>query len=109
MNFSLFAKDATGVELLLFDRADDGATPSRVIALDPARHRTYHYWHAFVPGLRPGQIYAIASMGRSTRRTGVRFDPREGAARSVRTGAWPSRGYRPRGGERGAGDNAAPR
>jgi glycogen operon protein len=29
-----------------------------VIPLDPAQHRTYHYWHAFVKGLRRGQIYA---------------------------------------------------
>ena len=34
-------------------------TPSQVIPLDAARHRTYHYWHVFVPGLAPGQIYAL--------------------------------------------------
>ena len=41
--------DATGVELLLFDREDD-SRPARVIPLDPAANRTYHYWHVFVPG-----------------------------------------------------------
>jgi hypothetical protein len=64
VNFSLFAKGATGVELLLFDRADSGA-PSRSVVLDPERHRSYHYWHTFVPA-SPGQIYAYRAEGRST-------------------------------------------
>ena len=34
VNFSLFSRTATGVELLLFDREDD-ASPSRVIRIDP--------------------------------------------------------------------------
>ena len=33
-NFSVFAKRATALELLLFERAED-ATPARAIALDP--------------------------------------------------------------------------
>jgi isoamylase len=51
-NFSVFSRSAAGVDLLFFDREDD-AKPSRVVKLD----RTYHYWHAFVPGVRPGQLY----------------------------------------------------
>jgi hypothetical protein len=31
--------------------------PARVIDLDARRHRSYHYWHVFVPGIGPGQIY----------------------------------------------------
>src|SRR6185503_19687761 len=57
VNFSVFSKDATLLELLLFDGAD-AAEPSRTIPLEPKAHRSYHYWHAFVPGLRPGQLYA---------------------------------------------------
>src|SRR5262245_46980855 len=56
VNFSLFSRTATGVEVLFFDREDD-ARPSRVVPIDPAVNRTYHYWHVFVPGIRPGQIY----------------------------------------------------
>jgi isoamylase len=48
VNFSVFAKRASRVELLLFD-GEQAAEPSRVIALDPITHRTYHYWHTFVP------------------------------------------------------------
>jgi isoamylase len=34
MNFSVFSKNATTVELLLFDQAGD-AQPAKVIGLDP--------------------------------------------------------------------------
>src|SRR5262249_47183774 len=54
VNFSLFSRTATGVELLFFDREED-ATPSRVVVIDPVTNRTYHYWHVFVPGVRSGQ------------------------------------------------------
>ena len=57
VNFSVFSKHATRIELLLFDDALD-RRPSRVIPLDARQHRTYHYWHIFVPNLAPGQIYA---------------------------------------------------
>src|SRR5215510_7063598 len=49
VNFSLFSRSATGVELLLFDREDD-ARPARVLHLDPAINHTYHYWHVGLPG-----------------------------------------------------------
>ena len=60
--------------MLLFDRADD-AKPSRVVELDPAVHRTYHYWHAFVPGVKAGQLYGYRLHGPSNPGRGVRFDP----------------------------------
>jgi len=60
--------------LLLFD-AEDDARPSRVIPIDPAANRTYHYWHAFVPGLRPGQIYGYRVHGPWDPASGRRFDP----------------------------------
>jgi pullulanase/glycogen debranching enzyme len=64
VNFSLFSRTATGVELLFFDRVDD-ATPSRVVQIDLVTNRTYHYWHIFVPEVRPGQIYGYRVEGRS--------------------------------------------
>ena len=51
VNFSLFSRTATGVELLFFDREDD-AKPSRVIPLDPVANRTYHYWHVLRAAVR---------------------------------------------------------
>jgi glycogen operon protein len=73
VNFSLFSRTATGVELLLFDR-DDDRKPSRIVRIDPATNRTYHYRHVFVPGVRPGQIYGYRVEGPRTSANGLSFD-----------------------------------
>jgi isoamylase len=74
VNFSVFSRHATGVELLLFDRVDE-AKATRVIRIDPAGNRTYHYWHVFVPGVKPGQIYGYRIEGPWDPAKGMRFDP----------------------------------
>jgi isoamylase len=74
VNFSLFSRNATGVQLLLFDRADD-AKAARVLRLDPSVNRTYHYWHIFVPDVQPGQLYGYQVDGPSDPSIGMRFDP----------------------------------
>ena len=74
VNFSVFSKRATSIELLLFE--DTWAPkPSRVIRLDPREHRTYHYWHVLVPDLQPGQVYAYRAHGPFAPERGLRFDP----------------------------------
>src|SRR5271167_3005832 len=74
VNFSVFSRNASALELLLFDREDD-SRPARVIPIDPAANRTYHYWHVFVPGVQPGQLYAYRVHGPSDPAHGLRFDP----------------------------------
>jgi isoamylase len=74
VNFSLYSKSSTAAELLLFDRADD-PQPSRAIALDPAENRTFHFWHVFVPDLKPGQLYGYRIHGPNDPQRGHRFDP----------------------------------
>jgi glycogen operon protein len=74
VNFSVFSRHATGVELLLFDGVDD-AKPASVLRLDPAANRTYYYWHAFVPNARPGQLYGYRVEGPFDPARGMRFDP----------------------------------
>jgi glycogen operon protein len=74
VNFCIYSGRTKQFELLLFDGAAD-AEPARVIHLDARTHRTYHYWHAFVPGLRPGQVYAYRAMGPFDPARGLRFDP----------------------------------
>src|SRR5262245_41611047 len=74
VNFSVFSKHAVGVDLLLFDRVDAPA-PAAVIPLDPYTQRTYHYWHAFVPGLAAGQLYGYRAAGPFEPERGRRFDP----------------------------------
>ncbi len=73
VNFSIYAKFATAVELLLFDR-EDAAEPSRIVALDPGRHRTYHYWHCWLEGIGAGQIYGYRVHGPWQPEQGLRFD-----------------------------------
>ena len=73
VNFSLFSRDAAGVELLSLTGRMTKA--GRVIGLDPASNRTYHYWHVFVPAVRPGQIYGYRVQGPFDPANGMRFDP----------------------------------
>jgi len=73
VNFSVFSRGASSVELLLFDREDD-ARPARVIPIDPAANRTYHYWHVFLSGVRPGQMYGYRVHGSWDPANGMRFD-----------------------------------
>jgi isoamylase len=49
VNFSLYSRYATRIELLFFDHEDAGK-PSRVFPIEPETGRTYHYWHTFVAG-----------------------------------------------------------
>ena len=73
VNFSVFSKHATSVQLLFFDRVDS-ARPSQVIDLDPRTERSYHYWHTFVPDITAGQIYAYRVDGPDDPERGRRFD-----------------------------------
>ena len=74
VNFSLFSKHATAIELLLFDDVQS-TQPSRVVRLEEGDNRTYHYWHVFVPDLRPGQVYAYRAHGPFAPERGWRYYP----------------------------------
>jgi isoamylase len=73
VNFSVYSRDATGIDLLLFGREDD-AEPRRVVSLDPFANRSYHYWHVFIPGLQAGQLYGYRVRGPFDPQAGCRFD-----------------------------------
>jgi isoamylase len=73
VNFSIYSKNATGLDLLLFDEVSN-PRPTRVITLDPAPNRTYHYWHIFVAGLKHGQLYGYRIRGPFEPERGHRFD-----------------------------------
>ena len=105
VNFSLFSRTAAGVELLFFDREDD-ATPSRVVRIDPATNRTYHYWHVFVPRVPPGQLYGYRVEGPSDPASGLRFDPAKVLLDPYARGVVVPEGY-DREAARREGDNAA--
>ncbi len=73
VNFSLYSKNSMALELLLFDDVDD-SKPARIIKLDPQLNRTFHYWHVFVRGLKPGQMYGYRAYGPFDPKRGHRFD-----------------------------------
>ncbi len=105
VNFSLFSKHATGVELLLFDRVDD-AKAARVIRIDPGANRTYHYWHVLVPGVTAGQVYGYRVEGPWDPARGMRFDPAKVLLDPYGRGVAVPAAYR-RDAARAPGDNAA--
>jgi len=74
VNFSVYARHATSIELLLFADAQAPA-PARSLALTPDRHRTADYWHVLVPDVGPGQVYAYRAHGPARPAEGHRFDP----------------------------------
>jgi isoamylase len=105
VNFSVYSRNASSVELLFFEREDDGK-PERVIVIDPVTNRTYHYWHVFVPGAQAGQIYAYRVHGTFDPATGLRFDPDKLLLDPYGRGVVVPRNYS-RGAARQEGDNAA--
>jgi isoamylase len=104
-NFSLYSRTATGVELVFFEREDTPA-PSRTIALDPVKNHTYHYWHAFVPGVKSGQIYGYRVYGPVDPDRGLRFDPSKILLDPYGRGTVVPEGYSPEFARR-PGDNSA--
>ena len=73
VNFCVYSRNATAVELLFFNREDD-AHPERMTTIDPETNRTFHYWHVFVPDVRPGQLYGYRVDGPFEPASGMRFD-----------------------------------
>ncbi len=74
VNFSVFSRTASAVELQLFNHVDD-ARPTRMISMDTATNHTYHYWHVFVPNIHAGQIYGLRVDGPNDPSGTMRFDP----------------------------------
>ncbi len=73
VNFCVLSRGSTTIELLLFDDADD-PYPSQVIPLAPPHNKTFYYWHAFLPGIKAGQVYAYRAHGPFAPEQGLWFD-----------------------------------
>jgi glycogen operon protein len=77
VDFCVFSKNCEEVELLLFDK-EDHSIPQRIINLDPKTNRTFYYWHAFIPGLKQGQLYGYRVYGTfAPQKQGYRFNGRK--------------------------------
>ena len=102
VNFALFSRHASRVQLELFDRPED-ATAARVIDLDPARNRTGDVWHVWIEGIPAGQLYGYRVDGPYQPENGHRFnfhklllDPCATAISRLPTWEFgPARGYDP--------------
>ena len=73
VSFTVFSQHATSVELLLFEEHDD-IHPLQVIRLDSNSNKTFHFWHVYVAGLKPGAHYAYRVDGPKDLLEGHRFD-----------------------------------
>ena len=70
VNFALYAENATAVELCLFDSPRD---EKEVIKIK-IQERSHQIWHAYIPGLQPGQLYAYRVHGPYEPQNGHRFN-----------------------------------
>jgi len=48
--------------------------PFQVIRFDPFVNKTFHFWHVYVRGLRPGAFYAFRVDGPADAGAGLRFN-----------------------------------
>lgn len=71
VNFSLFSKNATGVDLCLYESVDS-EEPYQIIAL---KNHTFCYWHVLVQDLPVGTLYGYKVHGPFDPLMGNRFDP----------------------------------
>ncbi len=73
VNFALFSRNATRVFLELYQNPSD-SSPTKVIDLDPVRHRTGDVWHVWVRGVPSGQLYGYRVDGPYQPEEGHRFN-----------------------------------
>ncbi len=71
VNFALFSENATRVELCLFSSPPE----ARQTACIPLREQTDEVWHAYLPDVRPGQLYGYRVHGPYAPEEGHRFNP----------------------------------
>ena len=71
VNFALFSAHATKVELCLFDAPDATKESARI----PLPEYTDMVWHAFLPDVRPNQLYGYRVYGPYDPSKGHRFNP----------------------------------
>jgi glycogen operon protein len=73
VNFSIFSRYATRVQLELFDHPED-SEPTRVFDLNSTHNRTGDVWHVWVGGIGHGQLYAYRIDGPYEPKHGHRFN-----------------------------------
>ena len=76
VNFAIFSENATRVELCLFEKNESASRSStHQTAAIHFTEKTNHVWHAYLPGLLPGQLYGYRVHGQYEPQAGHRFNP----------------------------------
>jgi len=70
-NFALFSECATSVDLCFFQEPGDANESGRL----SIRQHTHHVWHAYLPGIKPGQLYGYRVFGPYEPLKGLRCNP----------------------------------
>ena len=70
VNFALFGENAEKVELCLFDSVDATEESHRITLTE----KTNQVWHAYLPDVRPGQLYGYRVHGPYDPEQGLRFN-----------------------------------
>jgi len=73
-NFCVYSRLATSVELLFFDDKDADSA-SQIFLLSDILNKTAYYWHIFVEGVQPGQLYGFRVDGKAKKEHGIKFFP----------------------------------
>jgi isoamylase len=71
VNFALYSEHADEVELCIFDSVDAERETERV----RLRERSGFVWHAYLPDMKPGQVYGYRVHGQYAPEQGHRFNP----------------------------------
>ncbi|MCC6493434.1 MAG: glycogen debranching protein GlgX [Pirellulales bacterium] len=71
VNFALYSENAAKVELCLFDSPDQQQESQRIVLAE----YTDMVWHAYLPDIRPGQLYGYRVHGPYEPAQGHRFNP----------------------------------
>ncbi len=71
VNFAIFSENATGVQLCLFHHPEDKREYTRINFTEV----TDYVWHAYFPGMKPGQLYGYRIFGKYRPKKGFRYNP----------------------------------
>jgi isoamylase len=71
VNFALYSDNASSIELCLFSSPEDETETSTIKLTE----RSHHVWHAYLPEIKPGQLYGYRVHGKYEPENGHRFNP----------------------------------
>ena len=70
VNFAVFAQNAAGMDLCLFDTPESKFEEERIRFTEVS----HHVWHAYLPDIKPGQLYGYRAHGIYDPLNGIRYN-----------------------------------